>query len=225
MRVKKDKGFSADTEFVGLSLLETKQEVLEEVKNLYPELFADKVKVPQRTKKDEYNVPFVKIYPSTEYWEEKWLEKIPCTVCGKSGASRIELQNKQLPKKPYFCSSECSSAYNPLAERMQIQEEHYNNICPYYYIYKVTNKEDGKCYVGFTERQPFFRWYEHLVHSNLPFGQTLNKLGLKAFIFEILEEVPKIESSIEEMHRIESEYIEKYNSISNGYNMVVSIRN
>ena len=89
------------------------------------------------------------------------------------------------------------------------------------YIYKVTEKATGKCYVGKTRNAPFFRWWNHLKHSSSPFGLHLRTTSLKDWTFEVLEELP---SSIgdSEVLRIESEYIQKFDSINNGFNSVIS---
>lgn len=235
IRAKEESTYSAQTEFVGLSKALTKPEVLEQIKDEFPEYFAGQKVVPQKSKVAQPFLPFVKIYPSTDYWENLWLEKFKCIQCGNNEKTRLELTNLHISKKDYLCSNECIEKYNTPAEAkkryarrisldMQEREEHFNDICPYYYIYRVTNKRDGKIYIGFTERQPFFRWYEHLVHSNQPFGQVLQKEGLKAFTFEVLEEVDKKTVDVVKMHEIESEYIKSHDSINQGYNVILSLK-
>jgi hypothetical protein len=233
IRAKMDLSFSAQTEFVGLSKKSSKQEVLDEIKLEFPEYFYEQKTVPQRSKLAQPLLPFVKIYPSSDYWENVWLERFDCIQCGNNSKTRLELTNLSISKNDYLCSDSCIKKYHTTEEKekryyetigreMSEKEEYFNGVCPNYYIYKITNKENEKVYIGFTERQPFFRWYEHLVRSNQPFGKVLKERGIKEFTFEVLEEVDKKISSIQKMHEMESDYIREYDSINNGYNVILS---
>lgn len=92
------------------------------------------------------------------------------------------------------------------------------------YIYKITEKATGKCYIGKTRNAPFFRWWNHLKHSNSPFGKHLQQTRLTEWTFEVLEELPgNIDNS--EVLKVESSYIVKFNSIQNGYNTTISNKN
>ena len=93
-------------------------------------------------------------------------------------------------------------------------------------IYKITNKINGKCYIGqsvnITER-----WKAHRTRSmnNFPsnkdydshFYRSIRKYGLENFDFEIIEEC-----SIDELDEKEQFYINKYNSSNQnfGYNVI-----
>lgn len=82
-------------------------------------------------------------------------------------------------------------------------------------IYKITKKEDGKCYIGQSndcER----RFKEHQTKgesSRISVDIAIQKYGKDAFIYEIIEEC-----SIEELNQKEQYWIKYYNSIENGYN-------
>lgn len=89
------------------------------------------------------------------------------------------------------------------------------------YIYKITEKSTGKCYIGKTRNFPFFRWWNHLKHSQSPFGIHLRKTNLSDWCFEVLEELPASTEN-NAVLRIESEYIMKHDCINNGYNTVIS---
>ncbi len=96
-----------------------------------------------------------------------------------------------------------------------------------YYIYKATNKVNGKIYIGQTvdfER----RKREHLsakngVHYNCGiFHKAIKKYGKENFEWEIIDKCQTLESATE----LESMYIIKYNSCisfknSNGYNIIL----
>jgi group I intron endonuclease len=91
------------------------------------------------------------------------------------------------------------------------------------FIYKITNKINGKVYIGKTEKEnPYERFEEHKQDYKKerkeirPLYRAFNKYGIENFSFEILEETN--EPDIREVF-----YIEKYKSYigfkkSKGYN-------
>jgi group I intron endonuclease len=91
------------------------------------------------------------------------------------------------------------------------------------YIYKITNKVNGKVYIGKTSLlDPFERWVQHRAdYKRKRFEkriiyQAMNKYGIDNFIFEVIEET---DNDIER----EKFYINLYTSYvgfidSNGYN-------
>ena len=82
-------------------------------------------------------------------------------------------------------------------------------------IYKITKKENGKCYIGQSndcER----RFKEHQTKgesSRIPVDVAIKKYGKDAFTYEVIEEC-----SIEKLNERESYWIRYYNSIEKGYN-------
>jgi group I intron endonuclease len=85
-------------------------------------------------------------------------------------------------------------------------------------VYLITNKINGKKYVGWTSKSLEVRWKQHSYqHSGcLALLRAINKHGVENFTTEILFTVPTKELAI----RLEIEYIEKYKTISpNGYNL------
>ena len=94
-------------------------------------------------------------------------------------------------------------------------------------IYKITNKVNGKVYIGESldlER----RWKEHLLelgskqHINLKLQKDYNIYGYEAFEFEILATLDKnISSYVDKFINIiyEDIFIREYNSIKEGYNI------
>ena len=89
-------------------------------------------------------------------------------------------------------------------------------------IYKITNKVDNKCYIGFTTKTLEFRWTKHVKDaergSELFFHRAIRKYGPESFYKEILTESDNEEFLLNIM---ESQYIAMYKSNNSdyGYNM------
>lgn len=88
------------------------------------------------------------------------------------------------------------------------------------YIYKVTNPENQKCYIGKTTRDYKERWAEHKrdrlkqPYCTWHFYRMLNKVGPENVLWEVIEEdVPN-----ELIDSREQYWIEYYDSFKNGYN-------
>lgn len=87
------------------------------------------------------------------------------------------------------------------------------------YIYKITNKLNGKAYIGKTLNNVEARWQEHIRESNKersferPLYRAIRKYGVKNFIVEILEEV-----SEEVVNEKEVFWINYYDTYQKGYN-------
>lgn len=85
------------------------------------------------------------------------------------------------------------------------------------YIYKITNKINGKIYVGMTYRTVQERWKEHLNdckrrrNENRPLYNAINKYGAENFVIEVIEETEKPEER-------EKYWIEELGSFKYGYN-------
>ena len=85
------------------------------------------------------------------------------------------------------------------------------------YIYKITNKLNGKSYIGKTEKSnPEDRFREHLQDSrkfpDRPLYRAINKYGKENFSFKVLEKTSYPEER-------EVELIKEYNTYGNtGYN-------
>jgi group I intron endonuclease len=87
------------------------------------------------------------------------------------------------------------------------------------YLYKITNLENDKCYIGWTGRTVTYRWQRHqddaLKHrDNRKFYNAIRKHGLDCWQVETLLEV----ASVEEAKSKEIELIEKFDSYRQGYN-------
>ena len=87
------------------------------------------------------------------------------------------------------------------------------------YIYCITNLINGKQYVGKTTNTIEERFKEHCRDSRKercnkrPLYDAMNKYGIENFIVEEL-----CECDNEELSSYETQYIEKYNTYSKGYN-------
>ena len=87
------------------------------------------------------------------------------------------------------------------------------------YIYKFTNKINGKIYIGQSidinarKRSHINDAYCKGKDSNCPFHQAIIKYGENEFNFEIIEECPK-----ELLNEREKYWIQYYDSYHNGYN-------
>lgn len=83
------------------------------------------------------------------------------------------------------------------------------------FIYKVTNKVNGKSYIGQTRNTVEFRWRQHYkAKDNKYFHRAIAKYGKDNFTVETLEEC-----DVEKLNDREIFYIAKYNTFSNGYNL------
>lgn len=80
-------------------------------------------------------------------------------------------------------------------------------------IYKITNKNNGKIYIGQSNNVEK-RISEHKQKRTMTIDEYINVLGVENFDFEILEECNK-----EELDKKEQEYIKYFNSQEEGYNI------
>jgi len=90
-------------------------------------------------------------------------------------------------------------------------------------IYKITNKINGKCYIGQTIKSAEQRWKKHQSHAfgthpndiNKTLYQAIRKYGLENFTFEVVQD--NIET-FEQLDKAEIYWIDYYNSFVKGYN-------
>lgn len=85
------------------------------------------------------------------------------------------------------------------------------------YIYKITNKINGKIYIGQTVRNVKVRFKEHCRHKNTYIERAIQKHGDKNFIVETICEA----DSIDKLNELEKKYISLYksNDVNFGYNL------
>lgn len=216
----------------------------EEVKKIliekYPQFFPDNKVYEKESKKNTSQIFHASIYPLREYEillmnQGEWV----CAGCGQKYENRYINSPKtygKMGKNYEFCNyyekdrdpkidvDICLNLFKGKIEENGIEPPDNmsfvtSDSCSY--IYKITEKATNKSYIGKTKNAPFFRWWEHLKHSRSPFGSYLRNTDLKEWTFEVLETLePYVKEK--EVLRIESEYILKYNTISNGFNALIS---
>lgn len=87
------------------------------------------------------------------------------------------------------------------------------------YIYKVTNKINGRSYIGSTNRTPHDRWIEHISSSkserckDRPLYIAMNKYRVENFDLETIEECDDDIAFEREIY-----WIDFYDTFRNGYN-------
>lgn len=87
-----------------------------------------------------------------------------------------------------------------------------------YYIYKATDKINGKIYIGKTSNFKERKWQHERCYEkeDCKFHRALQKHGKENFDWEIIDEALGLENAYE----LEKKYIKEYNSYGkNGYNM------
>jgi len=96
---------------------------------------------------------------------------------------------------------------------------HKNNKVGKMIIYKVTNKINGKFYIGQTMRNLKKRIADHIRKNNdgSYFHNALKKYGIDNFEWSIIEEC----DSKEELDEMEFHYIKQYDTYNNGYNLTL----
>lgn len=235
-----DFGFDV-VEVIREPLIEAKDKA--EVKSIllekYPQFFQNG-KVYEKETKDQAQFFYVVIFPLYQHEvnlieEGEW----KCDYCGHVH------ENKYLSRPLYsrkfegkmFCNNDLITGNDVIEpdcyekwkkeifKNTDLPDDlTYINVDSLNYIYKITEKSTGKSYVGKTRNAPFFRWWNHLKHNNSPFGSYFKTTKLSDWTFEVLEELPANVDDVE-VFRIESEYINKFDSIKNGFNSVISNKN
>jgi len=86
-------------------------------------------------------------------------------------------------------------------------------------LYKITNTQNNKCYIGYTSKSLNERWDQHKtgalrIRDNRKFYNAIRKYGLEAWNTEVLLEV----TTITEAKNKEIELISLYDSYNTGYN-------
>ena len=89
-------------------------------------------------------------------------------------------------------------------------------------IYKITNKINGKVYIGLTTVPLKERWRNHVVsvgRVNRPLYNSMKKYGIENFIVEEIDRT----DDFEELGKLERKYINEYDSTNpkNGYNLTL----
>lgn len=84
-------------------------------------------------------------------------------------------------------------------------------------IYKITNKVNGKSYIGQSRYTLEFRWKQHLHKKDKTyFHNAIKKYGPESFEMEVLEECEYKDLDAREIF-----YIAKFDTFNNGYNLTL----
>lgn len=97
------------------------------------------------------------------------------------------------------------------------------------YIYKITNKINGKSYIGQTKNPVEVRWDAHIYAAKREndinrqyLHRAIQKDGLENFIFEVLEEIPDSLLNDKEKYWIKYYHTYRYDEEGNqGYNLTL----
>ncbi len=86
-------------------------------------------------------------------------------------------------------------------------------------VYKLTNKINGKAYIGITSRDESARWSEHKVRAkqgvrNSRLYDAIRKYGPDTFSREVIASA----STEDELRKLERRYIQEFDTYENGYN-------
>lgn len=85
------------------------------------------------------------------------------------------------------------------------------------YIYKITNINNGKSYIGQTKRTVEQRWKEHLYdEKNILLIRAMKKYGVESFKIETIEQCTDCELDNREIY-----WISYYDTYNNGYNLTL----
>lgn len=93
------------------------------------------------------------------------------------------------------------------------------------YIYKFTNKINGKVYIGQTRQKLKTRYNQHINNvkkDKYPIHAAIQKYGAENFEFSTVEEIVLEDKQklIDTLNKLEIKYIKEYNSLCpNGYNI------
>ena len=89
------------------------------------------------------------------------------------------------------------------------------------YIYQIENLVTQESYIGQTidikrRKRTHFNELRNNTHKNPKLENSINKYGEQEFHFRFWE----FDTTPEELNKLECEYIEKFNSLKNGFNLV-----
>jgi hypothetical protein len=154
-------------------------------------------------------------------------EKQVCLYCGKDFYIIDKYNDQNIQNKgSQYCSDKCKDEHYQ-TRQYQINEAQILSGTSLPVIYKITNKQSNKCYIGKTIQVFTLRWYQHFFQgSDNKFHAEIRNTPLTDWVFEIQELVrlPEGTKSLAECEKyiIEREryWIAFYDSINNGYNSI-----
>ena len=139
-----------------------------------------------------------------------------CLICNKSYRLIDKFNFHGFFGNYEACSHECNEI---LREKNFQKVENLEYTIPV--IYKITQISTGKVYIGKTIRAFTLRWWEHIKSQGLQdkFHSEICNTDITDWTFQVIKTLPKSMKD-SEILRIEQEYINKYNSVSDGFNTI-----
>lgn len=215
LKVKKEStSYSDEWQVIWFDIVEaeSKADVKKSISEEHQAVIAEKA-----TKKNSDKIDYrVFITELSEDWEKHWLTVRTCKVCGL----KYDLLNAKRNGEDAnhdICSTSCRRAFrkeNDFGDYVQGYLNH--RPC----IYRITNKDTGKVYIGQTTQCFTLRWYQHFFQvTDTKFHKAVKESRPSDWTFEVLEVIyePDYKSLLNER---EQYWIEKHNSIEDGYNSV-----
>jgi len=170
----------------------------------------------------------IKEIKDDDHYTRRLFEVRECKQCKKPYKIIEKYNSKNEGGGPDFCSSDCSKEFSTVANYSRWSTKEIfiqTNGKEKPIIYKITNKINGKCYIGKTTQIFTLRWYQHFFHGgDSKFHQEVRSTPVENWTFEILEtiDIPDQIATLKEIDEIilgrERHYIVLYDSIENGYN-------
>jgi hypothetical protein len=207
--------------FTGKIEAENKKEAR---KKLEEELGRD---LPQRVIKEKFylNDFLLKLeeIKENDYHTKRLFEPVECKHCKKQFKVIEKYQHGNPGGGQTFCSNGCKEDFGNIEYMRKMDGTNYYGDQPV--IYKITNKKTAKCYIGKTTQIFTLRWYQHFYHpTTSKFHEEIKNSSISDWLFEVVE-VISISKDMNDRQQIEElviskerEYIEKHNSILEGYN-------
>jgi hypothetical protein len=127
-----------------------------------------------------------------------------------------------------FCSDTCYEEFKKKEnENYYINRINENTGYQPPVIYKITNKNNNKSYIGKTTQIFTLRWYQHFFQTtSTKFHEEIKNTDYSDWLFEILEVIRH--NNIPDLNKLtlerETFYINHYDTINNGYNTLISLK-
>jgi hypothetical protein len=173
------------------------------------------------------------IKPMSDYLAKRF-EPIQCEMCQEVYTANEAYISGLTDAR--FCSVGCKKEFQANLELQRLSENvNFANYKNPHVIYMIRNIKEDKVYIGKSIRSFTLRWWEHIkiakAYSNATnkFHLALQNSSLTDWEFKIIEIVvyPEGVKIYSEMHKYilerETHWINKMDSINNGYNSVESL--
>ena len=204
--------WSYDVTDTGIVEAEDRKEARAKVEEMHGAPMAMRSKASDIGTKHPFLLTIFEIEPDS-YWDRYWNKERQCEW-EECTNTFTKLEQKQNGAYGYCCSEECSRKQE---EKRHAEWVEYNEAKSKYggQVYRITNKNTGKCYIGQTT-QPFtLRWWQHIAHNGTEkFGGALKESRITDWTFELLE----VGIDLDNLNDRERYYIDKYDAKINGYN-------